>query len=343
MTKREYWIDELKAIAILLVAFEHALMRTMVGLELTAPAYTTLDNVIKAFHIPLFFMLSGYVYALVERRRMEQRTPKEYVKKKAVELLLPYVVIGFFIWLGKFVFSKWVTAKVGINDLFTMFWDPIAFMWFIYILFFIQILVYFLDRMTGKNTWLVLGITVLMNLSRIFITTDIKLIDRVLWYPMYYYLGVVFFEQREKVNSKTALAVTALGAAALVLHLTAMDSTPDNILYVRLSNALISLAVMAWYYLLRKDLNRQTKLAWVGSMTLYIYVIHPVVLDGIRVILWKLNLHSVLLWMVILFFGSLACSILYTLLAQKWTVFDLPFRPLRITELFKRKTEGEKK
>jgi acyltransferase len=88
MDKRVLWVDYAKVIGIYLVVLGHG--REMV-----------ITNFIYSFHMPLFFMLSGYLFT-------DNKYPnyRYFLKKKTQQLLLPYFafnVITFILWL---VFSK---------------------------------------------------------------------------------------------------------------------------------------------------------------------------------------------------------------------------------------------
>lgn len=73
MEKRLYWIDNLKFVAIFLVVVGHL------------PMQQEARNFIYQFHMPLFFIISGYLY--------KSRPLKEEVKIDYKRLLIPY--LGF--------------------------------------------------------------------------------------------------------------------------------------------------------------------------------------------------------------------------------------------------------
>ncbi|QTE40252.1 acyltransferase family protein [Mucilaginibacter gossypii] len=80
---REFGIDNAKSIGIVLVVFEH-----LVLLE------TKITTFIYSFHMPLFFLISGYLHK-------NSMSFKEAVKKDAQRLLIPYCyfyIITFVYW-----------------------------------------------------------------------------------------------------------------------------------------------------------------------------------------------------------------------------------------------------
>ena len=72
---REEWVDNIKGMAILLVVIGHVID----GFELNGIygsakyAWNTID-LIYSFHMPLFFMISGYLYRKVYLSDEYQRT-----------------------------------------------------------------------------------------------------------------------------------------------------------------------------------------------------------------------------------------------------------------------------
>lgn len=64
--ERIQWIDALKGFAILLVVFAHVAERYYkFDLVPTAtPVFQTIYNVIYSFHMPRFFMISGFLFQL---------------------------------------------------------------------------------------------------------------------------------------------------------------------------------------------------------------------------------------------------------------------------------------
>lgn len=75
------WIDIARGIAILLVIIGHSI----IGLEI--------NRFIFSFHIPLFFILSGYLF-----RRKEIKT---VLIKNAYKILIPYYLTGLFLTFGR--------------------------------------------------------------------------------------------------------------------------------------------------------------------------------------------------------------------------------------------------
>lgn len=325
--KREYWIDELKGIAILFVVFEHTIARTIYGLNLESSFLNNLDFFIKTFHMPLFFLASGYIYAMHEREKLKNTPYRSFIKKNFFDLFLPYLIFALPVWFGKYIFSDWVTRTVEVKDLFLMFINPIVFLWFIYILFFIKAIVAGLDKLTKYKTEIIFLIVIISAFSRCFITTDIKLVDRVLYYPICYVSGMMFYKYRSYFTKIPALiALSILSVVAWILIFTYPENRPC-LIFVNVSSIFM---ITSFFYFVRSKSDKKNVISYLGQISIYIYILHPIILNALRMLLIKANVENVAVWFVILFFGGVACSVIYYMIAEKVWIFELPFKPRRV-------------
>ena len=142
---RNHTIDVLRGLAILLVVFGH-ITRTM-----------WLNSYIWSFHIPVFFLLSGYLY---DPKKFA--TFGAFVKRKFKGLIIPYLIFGvltYLYWL--FAESRFrgsdLNAWVQLLGIFygtryEHFLDFNGPLWFIPCLFTMGIIYYFIDK--TKINWL---------------------------------------------------------------------------------------------------------------------------------------------------------------------------------------------
>mgnify|MGYP002626863463 CR=1 FL=1 len=108
MSTRLKWIDIVKGFALLCVIIGHSCERLMTGLSAEPYLIKYLDYFTNSFHVTLLFMASGFVYGL-SRMRENVEGLKPFLRKKILDLLLPYTWFAILIWIGKFIFSAFVT------------------------------------------------------------------------------------------------------------------------------------------------------------------------------------------------------------------------------------------
>ena len=146
--KREVWIDYIKVFACILVVLGH-FFQSMVKASIlpSNDLYQWFDITIYYFHVPLFFICSGYLYQKYSHVDSASAW-KNSVIKKAIALGIPYFVFTFAMWLLKTVFSGSVNGQIGgLGD--TLFLHPTSPYWFLYILFFIFLVTPTLKTLMG--------------------------------------------------------------------------------------------------------------------------------------------------------------------------------------------------
>lgn len=143
--KREVWVDDVKVIACILVVLGHFFQSmTKANILPENDLYKWFNMTIYYFHVPLFFICSGYLYQKYSKVN-DFTSWKKNVAKKAPALGVPYVTFTTATWILKKVFSGNVNDQIGgLGD--TLLLHPTAPYWYLYALFFI-----FLVTLTFSN------------------------------------------------------------------------------------------------------------------------------------------------------------------------------------------------
>ena len=133
---KEKWVDDVKVIACILVVLGHFFQSmTKANILPENNLYKWFNTTIYYFHVPLFFICSGYLYQKYSRVN-DLISWKKNVAKKALALGVPYVTFTTATWVLKTVFSGSVNDQVGgLGD--TLLLHPTAPYWYLYALFFI--------------------------------------------------------------------------------------------------------------------------------------------------------------------------------------------------------------
>ena len=134
--KREVWIDDVKVIACILVVLGHFFQSmTKVNILPENDLYQWFNTTIYYFHVPLFFICSGFLYQKYSKVN-DFKSWKKNMAKKALALGVPYVTFSTTTWVLKTVFSGSVNDQIGgLGD--TLLLHPTAPYWYLYALFFI--------------------------------------------------------------------------------------------------------------------------------------------------------------------------------------------------------------
>ena len=133
---REKWVDDVKVIACILVVLGHFFQSmTKANILPENDLYRWFNTTIYYFHVPLFFICSGYLYQKYSKVNSLGRWRRN-VAKKMLALGVPYATFTTATWVLKKVFSSSVNDQIGgLGD--TLFLHPTAPYWYLYALFFI--------------------------------------------------------------------------------------------------------------------------------------------------------------------------------------------------------------
>lgn len=149
--QREIWVDNVKVIACILVVLGH-FFQSMIQANVV-PAndlYQWFNQTIYYFHVPLFFICSGYLYQKLSVVKDIHSWSKN-LRKKLLVLGIPYFAFSLATWILKILFSSSVNTEIGgLGD--TLFFHPTSPYWYLYALFFL-----FLITPTFRNRSMAVG------------------------------------------------------------------------------------------------------------------------------------------------------------------------------------------
>ena len=133
---REKWVDDVKVIACILVVLGHFFQSmTKANILSENDLYEWFNTTIYYFHVPLFFICSGYLYQKYSKVNSVDGWFRNVVKK-ALALGVPYATFTTATWVLKKLFSSSVNDQIGgLGD--TLFLHPTSPYWYLYALFFI--------------------------------------------------------------------------------------------------------------------------------------------------------------------------------------------------------------
>ena len=170
-----------RGIGILLVTVGHS--------EPIKDAYPYLFNVIYAFHMPLFFFLSGF-FSLKSAAAGTFRQWRTLVWPRLLRLVIPYFAITLTYSSLKWLVPGLAKRPVVLSDLLvTMLLypsdNPALFLWFLYTLIILRALSPLLMKL---NPFALLAVFLFFQVM----TPDVRLfgVSLVLYYGIYYYLGL---------------------------------------------------------------------------------------------------------------------------------------------------------
>lgn len=185
--KREFWIDATKLFACVLVAVGHMTM----GLESANILESSMWSrwfiqTIYYFHVPLFFVCSGYLY----QKRSVVRTFSAWgsnILRKLISLGIPYFVFSFANWVLKEIFASEVnTQNEALTDV--LFLSPSSPFWYLYTLFFLFLIIPTFSKKREAAVGLTIAL-VLYILAKQW-KFGIYAVDQTMLYSIWFVLGM---------------------------------------------------------------------------------------------------------------------------------------------------------
>lgn len=148
--KKITYISLLQIIGPIFVILGHSLN----GLECTGAWYVFSKEWIYIFHMPLFFMISGYL--LSYKGYLNGRLYKKFVLIKVKRLLVPYIVLNSFVWLIMLIY-QFISGNVSlrISEILVGFIRPrtnaLTYTWFLFALFVVYLAAPIFQKLLNKQ------------------------------------------------------------------------------------------------------------------------------------------------------------------------------------------------
>jgi len=247
-----------------------------------------LHDVIYQFHMPLMFFISGMLSGKILRfTNADDRC--HYVKDRFMRLMVPYFVIAFLYMPFKILLSRFANQPYDISGIWTIMLgeNPDGGLWFLYVLFLIQVVMCILVR---KQILLMsLIISVFMAVLITYLDTKWFRVDDAVFYLCFtvaglYYTRSSLFEKKTEFYSMIVFCL--LFAVSLWIFI--KTESP----YCRLSSGFLGIALVIG---ITKNANMQSLVrrvfAVLGKYTMDIYIFH-----GILMVVARIVFYSILGW-----------------------------------------------
>ena len=322
--QREIWVDNVKVIACILVVLGHFFQSMTQANVLPAnDLYQWFNQTIYYFHVPLFFICSGYLYQKLSVVN-DVHSWGRNVLKKILVLGIPYFTFSLATWVLKTLFSSSVNSEIGgLGD--TLFLHPTSPYWYLYALFFL-----FLITPTFRNRSIaMIGLIIALAFKAlgIFGGMECKSISYILSNEIWFVIGMCLsvFEFKKYLVKKSLGISIATGVIFLLLSIW--------VYMIGLNHGVISfllglLACFSVVTLMAKIYENRGQSAAFGTLAKYtmpIFLMHTLFAAPLRTVLFKVGIHNamvhVILGIAISFIGPMIAAVIMK--KTKWLEFFL--------------------
>lgn len=336
---RETWIDFVKIYACILVVLGH-FFASMIDADiiLTSTQFKWFNQTIYYFHVPLFFICSGFLYQNYHCVRSFSQW-RINVLKKLLDLGIPYFVFSIATYLLKFAFSGFVNKKVD-DFLPTLFLHPLSPYWYLYALLIIFFVTFTISN--KKEAMLFLVIALIMKIVSFFIDVDIVLIKYLLENEIWFVIGMLFSvydipKILKKINFPICCIIGCLFIAlTVVVYLLNYDYKAIDFLM----GVLGCLSTLMFF--IKVD-ERLSKVKWILNFIKYslpIFLMHTIFAAGFRSILVKIGVFNPFIHIAVGLTVSFVGPIIAAIVMSRLSFLEFFLYPNKVLKSFKNRRKN---
>ena len=337
--ERVQWIDALKGFAIISVVLGHAILAYLYSGEIPENPKMLLavvSNFLYAFHMPLFFMISGYVFEIAYIEK--EKDSKIRIKRQFLNIFIIYFMYSILYGVLKILSSSYVNNDIGLKDLIFIPIKPIEQYWYLYVLIEFYLLFIF-DKIIRINPVILIAISGTASLLSGFLPT-------VSWFSVSYFLFNIFFFCigmkfkwiKQNCNIKRFRYIFYLLIISVFVCAVYFLFKNEYIRTKPILNTIIALdiSLIVWSLFQYKAKNPFISIfAPFGKYSLEIYLMHAFIISGVKSLMFKTQLNNYYICILICTFLAVFIPILFSLAAKKIGMHNLFFKPIHYLKKLK--------
>ena len=272
--------------------------------------YKWFNQTIYYFHVPLFFICSGYLYQKLNKVE-DIHSWRRNVLKKALNLGVPYFVFSFATWVLKTVFSGAANDKIGgLDD--TLFLHPASPYWYLYALFFI-----FLITPTFKNktmAWVGLMIVIALKTLGIIGGDGVQAISYILSNEIWFVIEMCMSVWNVKSKGNKVITPLATGMIFVGLSVVIYKAEIQHGLISFCMGLLACYSIVMFMMIIYKSGKQSALFEYLAKYTMPIFLMHTLFAAPLRTVLFKIGIQNavvhVVLGIAISFIGPIVAAMI---------------------------------
>ena len=337
-TSKDLNMETLRGLAILLMVLGHVIgYSSDMGLKVKDDSpWRFTYYVLQYIRMPLFTVISGYVYAYKPLARFS--STNQFLVRKVNRLLIPLIVVATLFFVVQYV-TPGTNAKVNIGDIWQIYFFHYAHFWFLQGMMVVFLIITALERGKLLNSLKSASIVLLIS-AAIFLTDQphIKFfsLNEVPFLLTFFILGLTLKRFFDTIFVKRTLIVSAVVfCTAMVYQLSIFNISIPPLL----NNTLTVLVGATACVLLIRYAIKNDKLIWLGNFSYGIYLFHVFGTAAARMILLKVHITNNFIHVIGGLVLGIGLPIILQLLIPRNSVLALLFFGEKVN-LKKSKPEG---
>ena len=293
--ERIAWADYARGIAIILVVNKHLMMGLEGARIALNPWILEFNDVFFNFRMPVFFILSGIFIG----RSISKHSVSHLVLNRLNTIMYPYLLWSFIQITLQIFLSRYTNSKKTPYDYFYILYKPhmIEQFWYLYALFLVTVIYVLIKVYLKPANGIQLCLGILFYYVASFLKHDVsqfKVDDSLLHDVLYFY---IFFAIGDVISSfvldkENFLKMARISNMAIIIVpfiITQAWWLTHRNPFILIFGLIVLLGCL-FLYLISFLLDRYGLFRWlrvVGNYSLYIYVMHILVISAIRILLIK--------------------------------------------------------
>ena len=332
MKKRELWLDNIRAVACLLVVTAH-LTESLFRVDVLKGdgLFWWIFYVIHACAVQVFFFVGGYVYQKYKRDGGLLQHVR-VAKNRVFNLCIPYVSLCIIIYVLKSLFASLVNSPIDEPLWVSLFLVPPNQMWFLPVFAICYVVTpTFSSRRQSMICLVLAGI-----LKAIYATGVVQGVELVYWYFLdfwfFFILGMIVAQENWSVDGN----ISAVGVLALPLSVVGFLYCPDNA-FVYLLVGLLFMFLMA--AVSRWCIRENRFFALLAKDMMYVYLLHTMCAAPVRLVLLALGIRQAPIHLVMGLLASVLIPMELACVIRKIDWINFIFSPSAVLATRARKKE----
>ena len=294
------WLDSLKGFAIFLVVVGHVIlgyMHTGMFIEHQWSLQFVYD-VIYSFHMPLFFIISGFLYKLTWRQK-DIRLAKS-ISNNVLNMVLMYILFSVVFWMFKYIAAEYGNIQMSdqfiLMDLLYIFISPLAYLWFLYVLIWLFLTVPIFESIIKPTTVFIIFLCLYFFMPPVH--GLLKIINLIIYGGVYFTLGSVLCMYQDQLRTIICNKLIGIGFISIVL---AVITFP----YIEVHNILKFICATSGSVFLSILFFKFKNIKWVtiwnlcGRYSLGIYILHLYFSGPLRTIFKHLSIDNIMVCLIL--------------------------------------------
>lgn len=313
--KEVKWINYSRGYAIILMVLCHAISGVEnLNIEFDI-FWSTVAKIALLFHMQLFFVISGYLYARKKNYSLQ------VIKNKAIDLLIPYFIFNFIYTIIGIATNN---PDYNFNTFLLSIICPVKHFCFIYVLFFIYVISIIMDKIINNNLIQISIFLIIYMLFDNYMKGFAFPISKIIYYGIFFLLGKYVFENNIIDSLKKYRYIIYFIFCFLALTILLKLSSDKSIYILCALSGTYTFCYIASKFKLKS-------IEYIGKNTIYIYLIHSLFLKFSRnlIILFTNNITLIILTTTLI--GVLFPTII-SIFAKKIVFLNIFFFPRKIKE-----------